>query len=68
MLKNNVMPQEAKSRMEKMDKYSLLVNSLLWLNYQGKSVQFIIAFGSTAYHVLKIQGAREVMKTAHSLL
>lgn len=31
---------------------SLLINSLLWLKYHSKSVQFITVFRSTAYHVL----------------
>lgn len=42
------------------EKYSWLINSLLWLNYHSKPVQFIIAFRSTAYHVLRKQDTSEV--------
>lgn len=45
-------------------KYSLLINSLLWLNYHSQSVHVIsITVRSTAYHVLIKQGIEKYKKT-----
>ena len=46
------------------EKYGLVIKSLLRLNYHSKSVQFIIVVRSTAYHVLIKQSTSEVRENS----